>query len=78
MVVNLDPYHVQSGWVELPVDQLQIGPAQPYQVHDLLGDGRYLWHGSRNYVELNPQIAQAQIFRIRRRLRTEQQFEYFM
>ncbi|MEZ5583262.1 MAG: hypothetical protein R3F37_11350 [Candidatus Competibacteraceae bacterium] len=26
-----------------------------FEVHDLLGDDRYLWHGARNYVELNPQ-----------------------
>jgi len=78
VVVNLDPYHTQAGWVELPLEELDIGPQQPYQVHDLLGDGRYLWHGPRNHVELNPKVSPAQIFRIRRRLRTEQQFEYFM
>lgn len=77
-VVNLDPYHVQSGSVELPVEELGVGPQQPYQAHDLLGDGRFLWQGVRNYVELNPKVSPAQIFRIRRRLRTEQQFEYFM
>jgi starch synthase (maltosyl-transferring) len=51
---------------------------RPYQVHDLLGDGRYLWNGPSNYVELDPQVAPAQIFRIRRQVRTERQFEYFM
>jgi starch synthase (maltosyl-transferring) len=37
---------------------------QPFQVHDLLTDARYLWYGPRNYVELNPQRVPAHIFRV--------------
>ena len=54
MVVNLDPHRVQSGWVEVNLDALGIEPGAEYEVHDLLSDARYLWHGTRNYVELNP------------------------
>jgi starch synthase (maltosyl-transferring) len=78
VVVNLDPHHMQSGWVEFPLEELGIDPQRPYQMHDLLSDGRYLWQGSRNYVELNPQIVPAHVFRIRRRVRTEQDFDYYM
>jgi starch synthase (maltosyl-transferring) len=78
VVVNLDPHHTQAGWVELPLDELRIDPHQPYQLHDLLTDARYLWHGPRNYIELNPQIVPANIFVIRRRVRTEQDFDYYM
>jgi starch synthase (maltosyl-transferring) len=78
IVVNLDPHHTQSGWVELPLDTLELGREGPYQVHDLLSDSRYLWHGPRNYVELSPQLVPAHIFRLRRRVRTEQDFEYYM
>ncbi len=78
VVVNLDPYHTQSGWVELPLEQLGLSPQQPFQMHDLLTDARYLWHGTRNYVQLNPQSVSAQIFRLRHRLRREQDFDYFM
>jgi starch synthase (maltosyl-transferring) len=78
VVVNLDPHHVHSGWLELPLEGLGLAPDQPYQAHDLLGGGRYLWHGARNYVELDPRAAPAQIFRIRRRLRTERDFDYFL
>jgi starch synthase (maltosyl-transferring) len=77
-VVNLDPHHVQSGFVELPVDEWQIRADQPYQVHDLLSEARYLWHGRRNYVELDPRVAPAHIFRMRRRLGREHDFDYFM
>ena len=57
---------------------LGIEPDQPFQVHDLLGGGRYLWHGAHNYVELNPHAIPAHIFRVRHRVRTVHDFEYFM
>jgi starch synthase (maltosyl-transferring) len=78
VVVNLDPHHTQSGWVEFPLGELGIDPQKPYQMHDLLSDARYLWQGSRNYVELNPQIVPAHVFRIRQRVRTERDFDYYM
>ncbi len=78
VVVNLDPHHTQSAWVEFPLEQLGIDPQKPYQMHDLLSDARYLWQGSRNYVELNPQIVPAHVFRMRRRVRTERDFDYYM
>ncbi len=78
VVVNLDAYHTQSGWVDLPLEHLRLDPHQPYQVHDLLTDARFLWHGARNYVELNPHSVPAHIFRVRHRTRREQDFDYFM
>ncbi len=77
-VVNLDPHHTQSGWIEFPLEELGIDPQRPYQMHDLVSDARYLWQGSRNYIELNPQTVPAHIFRMRRRVRTEQDFDYYM
>jgi starch synthase (maltosyl-transferring) len=78
VVVNLDPHHIHSGWLELPLADFDIDEDRPYQVHDLLSDTRYLWHGIRNYVELNPQAISGHIFRLRRRVRTERDFDYFM
>jgi starch synthase (maltosyl-transferring) len=78
VVVNLDPHHTHAGWLELPLEPLGLDRQQSYQVHDLLSDARYLWYGSRNYVELNPQVVPAHIFRLRRRVRTERDFDYFM
>lgn len=78
VVVNLDPHHVHAGWVELSLDPLGLSAEEPYQVHDLLGGGRYLWQGARNFVELDPRVAPAQIFRVRRRVRTERDFDYFL
>jgi starch synthase (maltosyl-transferring) len=78
VIVNLDPHHVHAGWVELPLADLGLDPRQPYQVHDLLSGARYLWTGPRNYVEVDPRIVPAHIFRLRRRIRTERDFDYFM
>lgn len=78
VVVNLNPHYTQGGWLELPLQDLGLDPLQPYQVHDLLGDARFLWHGPRNYVELNPRVVPAHVFRIRRRVRTERDFDYYL
>ncbi len=78
VVVNLDPHHAHSGWMDLSLETLGLDPRQPYQVHDLLSEARYLWSGAHNYIELNPQAAPAHVFRIRRRTRTERDFDYYM
>ncbi len=78
VVVNLDPHHSQSGYVDLPLALFGIDPYQPFQMHDLIGGSRYLWHGSRNFVELNPHTIPAHVFRLRRRVRTEHDFDYFL
>ncbi|MBE0626489.1 MAG: alpha-1,4-glucan--maltose-1-phosphate maltosyltransferase [Burkholderiales bacterium] len=77
-VVNLDPHHVQSGWVELDLDALGIDAHLPYQMHDLLSGARFLWNGARNFVQLDPQRAPAHVFALRRKVRTERNFDYFL
>ncbi len=78
VVVNLDPHHAQSGWIELPLADLGLDPEQPFQVDDLLGGGRFLWHGRRNYVALDPHAMPGHVFRLRRRVRTEHDFDYYL
>jgi starch synthase (maltosyl-transferring) len=50
--------------VQVPLLQLGLDAQQPYLVEDLLNDRSYEWHGEWNYVELNPQVTPAHIFRI--------------
>jgi starch synthase (maltosyl-transferring) len=76
-VVNLDPHTTQGGWLDLSLESLGLDDERPFQVHDLLTEARYIWQGPRHYVELNPQVVPAHVFRIRQRVRTEQDFEYF-
>jgi len=77
-VVNLDPHLPQSGWVHVPLDDLEVDPQQTYQVHDLITEQRFQWRGEYNFVELNPNVMPAHVFRVRQRVRTEQDFEYFL
>ncbi len=78
MVVNLDPHHRQSGWLDLPLEELGIDPTRPFLAEDLLTRASYHWTGPRNYVELSPEGAMAHVFRIRRRLKSERDFDYYM
>jgi len=77
VVVSLDFYHRQSGWVELPAELVERSDGRPYQMHDLLTDARYMWHGNCNYIELDPATCPAHIFKLRLRSRSERDFEYF-
>jgi len=77
-VVNVDPHNPQSGFIELDLNALNLDAKRPFQVHELLSGARYTWHGPRNFVQLNPQVVPAHIFRIRRKVRTERDFEYFL
>ena len=78
IVVNLDPHHAQSGWVDLDLAVLGVEADRPFQVHDLLTDARYLWHGQHNYVQLDPGRVPAHLFVVRKRQRTERDFDYFL
>jgi starch synthase (maltosyl-transferring) len=78
VAVNLDPHHVQSAWIDLALPALGLDRDQPFQVHDLLTGARYLWHGSRNFVQLDPAQVPAHLLRVRRRVRSERDFDYFM
>jgi starch synthase (maltosyl-transferring) len=77
-VVNLDPNHVRSGTLELPLEWLGIDAERPFEVHDLLTDTKLLWHGPRNLVELDPARLPAAILDVRPRVRSEADFDQFM
>ena len=73
-IVNLDPQNVQSGWITLDLPEA----ARSFQVHDLLSNARHTWQKGRNFVKLDPNVVPAHIFRIRRKVRTERDFEYYL
>jgi len=62
-VVNLDPAWMQSGFVELPLQDLGIDVRHPYKMTDLLTGKKFDWQGARNYVELRPNELPAHILR---------------
>ncbi len=73
IVVNLDPRHPQSGWVQFDPASLKLAADVSYQVHDLLTDARYSWQGTRNYVGLGPGMGH--VFLVLRRSRDERDFD---
>ncbi len=78
VVVNLDPFRIQSGWLSIPIEEFGLAPKQPYLCHDLLSDDKYIWYGERNFVQLNPHVLPAHIFKLRKRMKRETDFDYFM
>jgi starch synthase (maltosyl-transferring) len=78
VMVNLDPHHTHRAWITLDLAALGIDSDRQFQVHELLGDAHYIWRGARNFVELNPDRMPAHVFAIRKFVRSENQFEYFL
>jgi starch synthase (maltosyl-transferring) len=78
VVVNVDPHHIQSGYVRVPLGDFALQPDDAYQVQDLLTGSYFLWHGEANYISLDPRSAAAHILRLRRKARTERDFDYFV
>jgi starch synthase (maltosyl-transferring) len=78
VAVNLDCNYTQGSWIELDLDELGLERDQQFQVHDLLTGARFLWQGARNFVQLDPHQVPAHILRLRRRVRSERDFDYFI
>jgi starch synthase (maltosyl-transferring) len=62
VVVNLDPHHVQSGWVDVASGALALEPGIPFRVNDELTGEGYDWRAGRNFVMLDPQRGPAHVF----------------
>jgi starch synthase (maltosyl-transferring) len=77
VAANTDPYHTQWANLDLDLSALHVQPDQPFQVHDVLTDARYRWQGPRAVVGLDPGTLPVHVFAVRRRSRTEADFEYF-
>lgn len=76
-VVNLDPHHRHSAWIELPLKELGIAPDSSFAVRDLLSNAQFLWSGSRNFVDLDPFELPAHVFALQPRVSSETDFDYF-
>jgi starch synthase (maltosyl-transferring) len=76
VIVNLDPHHMQHGYVETPIATLppappaaatrQVNVVAGCRAHDLLTDTTYVWSGEWNYVRLDPGVRQAHILELTR------------
>lgn len=64
VVVNLDPHQRQSGYVQLPLQQLGIHGRINVKLHDLVTSEDYTWTQEWNYVELQPHKMPFHLFRM--------------
>jgi starch synthase (maltosyl-transferring) len=60
-IVNLDPYNVQAGSVQVPMGD--FGLKGPYQAHELVTNARYHWQ-EWNWVRLDPYTCPVHIIRL--------------
>lgn len=55
VVINLDPHRRHSGFVQLPLERLQLRyKSINVKLRDLMTDEQYTWTQEWNYVELDP------------------------
>jgi starch synthase (maltosyl-transferring) len=78
VIVNLDPNYAQAGHVRVPLHQFGLTPDDSFQVQDLLTGAHFMWHGEANYVALDPKVTAAHVLRLRKKARTERDFDYFL
>ncbi len=64
IAVNMDFWNTHSASVRIPEALLGLPLGASYKVHDLLSGDVYHWQGAWQYVELNPYLMPAHIFRI--------------
>ena len=62
VVANLDPHHVQSGFVDVSTGALGLEPGSHFRVRDELTGEAYNWQAGRNFVMLDPHRAPAHVF----------------
>lgn len=78
VVVNLDFYNTQRGMINIPFDKLKIPSEGSFLVQDMLTTDKYVWRGDRNFVELNPHVMPAHIFRMSTQVVRENNFDYYI
>ena len=64
VVVNLDPHHMQHGFVQLPLADWGLSPAATVEVLDLISNEHYYWRGEWNYVRLDPEARAGHILHV--------------
>ena len=66
VVVNLDPFHTQTGWTDLHVERLGLSASESFLVEDLSERGAVHVARPRNYISLRSDVQPAHVFRIAR------------
>lgn len=65
MVVNLDSYNRQNGFVRLPWEQLGMEGDYHVELTDLITNDHYTWTNEWNFVELDPYAIPFHLFHVK-------------
>jgi starch synthase (maltosyl-transferring) len=65
VVANLDPHHMQHGFIRLPLSDWGLPDYATVEVFDLISMERYYWRGEWNYVRLDPQARVGHVLQVR-------------
>ena len=63
-VVNLDPDDKQESNIDLPLEEMGIGPGESFQVEELIYEETYQWRDSTNFVSLDPNTKPVHVMRL--------------
>jgi len=78
IVVNLDPFQPQTGQLDLPLEELGLTEGRPFLLLDELSGERFIWQNGSPVLELNPHTLPARILSLKRTMKREHDFDYFL
>ncbi len=77
VIVNLDPFRIQSSKIQIPLKQFKIDPSHTYILDDLLSGKRLFCSGSELEIQSDPEKSPAYLFKVVRTLKDEKAFDYY-
>lgn len=77
VIINLDPFHTQSGQMHIPVSELGISRVQSYLLKDQLNGERFVFSGESNCISIDPNKTPAYLFRLYQQVSKETSFDYY-
>jgi len=54
VAINLDPFHAQEAWIEIPLWQWSLPDHAGIDVEDLIGGSKFQWQGKSGSIRLDP------------------------
>jgi starch synthase (maltosyl-transferring) len=64
VAINLDPFHAQEAWIEIPLWEWSLPDHASIDVEDLVGGSKFQWHGKGGTIRLDPYELPYAIWRI--------------
>jgi starch synthase (maltosyl-transferring) len=64
VAINLDPFHAQEAWIEIPLWEWSLPDHADIDVEDLIGGARFRWQGKSGSIRLDPYASPYCIWRL--------------